>query len=148
MAKRFLRIAGALLVLAAGAIHLWLYFDYFEHVQVIGVLFLLNAAAAAVVGAGLLLSRSRLVVAAGVAFAAGTLAAFLFSVYHGLFGYTERLSGSWQEAAGAVELAAIAALLPVLRPDPRGISLFKASERGSRGRPNAATQGQGQRGRG
>src|SRR5919204_2245100 len=50
------RAVGALLVLAAGAIHLWLYFDYFHGVHGIGVLFLVNAAAAVVVAAALLAS--------------------------------------------------------------------------------------------
>jgi hypothetical protein len=108
-----LRLVGALLVLAAGAMHLWLYFDFFHRVHVVGALFLLNAAAAAVIGVALLRSAGPWVAAAGVAYSAGTLAAFLFSVYHGLFGFTERLSGSWQEAAAGVELAAILVLLPL-----------------------------------
>jgi hypothetical protein len=109
-----LRVLGAMLVLAAGAMHLWLYFDYFHRVHVIGVLFLLNAGAAAVIGPALSVSASRWIASAGIAYSAGTLAAFFFSVYHGLFGYTERLSGGWQEAAGGVELAAIVVLLPLV----------------------------------
>ncbi len=38
-----MRLIGAGLVLAAGAIHLYLYFDYFHRVATIGPLFLLNA---------------------------------------------------------------------------------------------------------
>jgi hypothetical protein len=108
------RLSGALLVLAAGAIHLWLYFDYFHRVHVIGALFILNGVAAAMIGLALLLSSSALAAWAGVAYSAATLTAFLVSVYHGLFGYTERLNGSWQEAAAGVELAAIAVLLPLV----------------------------------
>jgi hypothetical protein len=107
------RLGGALLVLAAGAIHLWLYFDYFHSVHVIGVLFVVNSATAAVIGVTLLLSDNPWVVASGIGFAAGTLAAFFVSVYHGLFGYVESLSGSWQLAAGGVEAAAIILLVPV-----------------------------------
>jgi hypothetical protein len=113
------KVSGALLVLATGALHLWLYFDYFRQVHVVGVLFLLNAAAAAVVGAALLVSDNTLVVVAGIAFAAATLGAFLLSVYHGLFGYVESLRGAWQEAAAGVEIAAIIVLLPLVRA-PRG----------------------------
>jgi hypothetical protein len=113
------RIGAALLVLAAGAIHLWLYFDFFHRVHVIGVLFVVNAAVAFLIGVPLLVSGSRVLVAAGVAYAAGTLAAFFISVYHGLFGYVESLSGSWQLAAGAVEIAAIMLLLPILAPSLR-----------------------------
>jgi hypothetical protein len=108
------RLAGACLVLAAGGVHLWLYFDFFHEVHVIGILFLLNAAAATVIGFVLLVSALPLAAAAGVAYAAATLAFFFVSVYHGLFGFTERLHGGWQEAAGALELAAIAVLVPVL----------------------------------
>lgn len=108
------RLAGALLVLAAGAIHLYLYFDYFHLVPTIGTLFLLNAAAAAMIGGMLLVSWHPTGPALGIVFAAGTLAAFLISVYHGLFGWKESLSGGWQLAAGGVEIAAIVVLVPVL----------------------------------
>jgi len=50
----------------------------------------------------------------GPLFATTTLAAFFFSVYHGLFGYVESLRGPWQEAAGGVELAALALLATFL----------------------------------
>src|SRR5205085_8227750 len=108
------RVSGALLVLAAGAMHLWLYFDYFHRVHVIGVLFVVNAAVAIVIGVTLLLSPHPLAAAAGIAYAVATLGSFVLSVYRGLFGYVERLNGPWQAAAGGVELAAIAVLLPLL----------------------------------
>jgi hypothetical protein len=103
-----------LLVLAAGAVHLWLYFDFFREVHVVGTLFLLNAAAAAIIGCVLLVSAHPVAAAAGIAYAAGTLGFFLISVYRGLFGYTESLQGGWQEAAGGLELAVIVVLTPVL----------------------------------
>jgi hypothetical protein len=109
-----LRLAGSLLVLAAGAVHLWLYFDFFRGVHVVGTLFVLNAAAAAIIGCMLLVSSHPLAAAAGIAYAAATLGFFLVSVYHGLFGYTESLRGGWQEAAGGLELAAIVVLASVL----------------------------------
>lgn len=108
------RVAGALLVLATGGVHLWLYFDYFHTVHVVGTLFVLNAAAGAVIGLVLLLSSNPLATAAGAAFTAGTLVFFFVSVYHGLFGYTEHLRGGWQEAAGGLEAAALVVLVPLL----------------------------------
>lgn len=108
------RLTGALLVLAIGAIHLYLYFHFFHFIHVIGVLFVLNAAGAAVIGVLLLVSARPLVVLAGVGFAAATLAFFLVSVYHGLFNYREHLRGGWQEAAGVIELATIVVLAPLL----------------------------------
>jgi hypothetical protein len=107
------RLALALLVAAAGAIHLYLYFDYFHLVHVIGVLFLVNAAAGLLIAAALLVRRDRLVLLAAGGYAAGTLAGFVVSTRWGLFGYHETFWGSWQAAAGGIELAAafLAALL-------------------------------------
>ncbi len=109
-----LRWSATVLVLAAGAIHFWLYFDYFHRVHVVGVLFLVNAAFALVAGLALLFSGRPWALLAGIAYSAGTLMGFFFSVYHGLFGYFESLRGPWQEAAGGVELAALALLAPLL----------------------------------
>jgi len=109
-----LRLAGALLVATAGAIHLWLYFDFFRHVHVIGVLFLVNAACGIILGLALAVSGATVVILGAIAYAAGTLGGFFLSVYHGLFGYTEALRGPWQEAAGGVEAAALVLLVPLL----------------------------------
>jgi len=98
------RWATALLVGAAGAIHLYLYFDYFHRVHVVGVLFLVNAATGLVLGALLLARRDALMVLAAGGYAVGTLAGFVVSTRWGLFGYRESFWGSWQEAAGGVEL--------------------------------------------
>jgi len=97
----------ALLVGAAGAIHLYLYFDYFHRVHVVGVLFLVNAATGLLTGAVLLVRRDAIVLLGAAGYAAGTLAAFVVSTRWGLFGYHESFWGSWQEAAGGVELAAL-----------------------------------------
>jgi hypothetical protein len=101
------RYGAALLVAAAGALHLYLWFDYFHRVHVVGGLFLANAAAGTVIAVALVVSSAPLVLAAGMAFAAGTLAAFAISTHWGLFGYHERFWGSWQEAVGGVEIAAL-----------------------------------------
>jgi hypothetical protein len=97
---------AALLVAAAGAIHLYLWFDYFHRVHVVGVLFLANAAVGLTLGAALLARRDVRVLLAAGGYAAGTLVAFVVSTRWGLFGYRETFWGSWQEAAGGVELAA------------------------------------------
>jgi hypothetical protein len=98
--------AVALLVGAAGAIHLYLWFDYFHRVHVVGALFLVNAAVGLALGAALLASRDVRVLLAAGGYTAGTLVAFVVSTRWGLFGYRETFWGSWQEAAGGVELAA------------------------------------------
>jgi hypothetical protein len=101
------RVPAAALVAAAGAIHLYLWFDYFLRVHVVGALFLANAVAGVAAGAALLVTDTALVALAGLAYAAGTLVAFAISTRWGLFGYRESFWGSWQESAGAVELAAV-----------------------------------------
>lgn len=107
--------AAALLIAAAGAIHLYLWFDYFHRVQTVGALFLVNAAAGLGLGAVLLVRRDALVLLAAGGYALGTLAAFAVSTRWGLFGYRETLWGSWQEAAGGVELAAVVAVALLAR---------------------------------
>ena len=118
---RTARWATALLVAAAGAIHLYLWFDYFHRVHVVGVLFLVNAGSGLVLGAALLLRRNVLVLLGAAGYAAGTLAGFVVSTRWGLFGYRERFWGSWQEAAGGVELTAavLAAFLLTLSASAR-----------------------------
>ena len=105
-----MRVVAALLVAATGAIHLYLWFDYFHRVHVVGDLFLANAAAGALLAAALLASGSLLVLAGSAAFALSTFVAFAVSTRYGLFGYHESFWGTWQESAGGVELAATAVL--------------------------------------
>jgi len=100
------RVAAALLVAAAGAIHLYLWFDYFHRVHVVGALFLVNAGVGLILGAALLVKGGLLVLLGAGGYAVGTLAAFAISTRWGLFGYRETFWGSWQEAAGGLELAA------------------------------------------
>jgi hypothetical protein len=104
-----IRALATLLVLTAGALHLYLWFDYFHRVHVVGALFLTNFACGIAVAVALVFSRSTASVLAGFAYSVGTLAAFAVSTKWGLFGYRESFWGSWQEAAGGVEL--VAALL-------------------------------------
>ena len=120
-----IRVALAMLVAAAGALHLYLWLDYFHRVHVVGALFLANATAGVLAGVALLVSGRVLVVAAAGVYAATTLAAFAVSTRWGLFGYRESFWGSWQEAAGGVELAATltaAMLLDLLRRRPRALA--------------------------
>jgi hypothetical protein len=114
--------AGALL-LAAGGMHLWLYFDFFHRVHVVGTLFLVNAAFGVIGGTALLVTARAWALLAGIAYSTGTLAGFFWSVYHGLFGYVESLRGPWQEAVGGVEVAALVVLTPLLLGAVRGGAL-------------------------
>jgi hypothetical protein len=75
-------------------------------VHVVGALFLANAGAGILVATTLLASANALVVLGAAGYAVATLVAFAVSTRWGLFGYRESFWGSWQEAAGAIELAA------------------------------------------
>src|SRR5580658_4952287 len=68
-----LRLAGAGLLIAAGAIHLDLYLTGYRSIPVIGWLFLLQVIAAFGLAVVVLASGSRLAAAAGAGFAAATL---------------------------------------------------------------------------
>lgn len=118
------RVLAAALILAAGGVHLYLWFDYFHRVHVVGALFLVNTASAMAIAVWLIATGGSLALLAGTAYSAGTLAFFAISVTTGLFGYRESLFGAWQEAAAAVELASLAVLLRELiqRAGPPGRS--------------------------
>jgi len=104
-----LRLAGAGLLAATGAIHLDLYLTGYRSIPVIGWLFLLQVIAAFVLGAAVLVSGSRLVAAAGAGFALSTLGGYLLSVWIGLFGFIE-VRTTAGIVAGMIEVAAFAAL--------------------------------------
>ncbi|MGY1815049.1 hypothetical protein [Blastococcus sp. SYSU D00820] len=112
-----LRIAGAALLAAIAAIHLYLWTQGYDGIDVIGPAFLLQS----VLGLGgallVLVTPVRWLpwaAALGAAFAAGSLAALLLSTTVGLFGFVESTSATywwesfWAEVAGVVVLTALA----------------------------------------
>jgi predicted lipoprotein with Yx(FWY)xxD motif len=104
-----LRVAGAGLLAATGAIHLDLYLTGYRSIPVIGWLFLLQVIAAFGLAAAVLVSGSRLAAAAGAGFALSTLGGYLLSVQFGLFGFKE-IRTTAGIIAGLIEVAAFAAL--------------------------------------
>src|SRR5215468_6146056 len=104
-----LRLAGAGLLVASGAIHLDLYLTGYQSIPTIGWLFLLQVIAAVGLPAAILASGSRLVAAAGAGFALATLGGYLLSVWIGLFGFKE-IRTTAGIVAGVIEAAAFAAL--------------------------------------
>jgi hypothetical protein len=114
-----LRVAGAGLLVAMAWIHLYLWFDGYDGISVIGPLFLLNAILGFALALGVLGAPGRLlglVAAAGALLQAGTLGALIMTTAVGLFGFQESTSAPlfwetvWVEAAGAVVLAVLAAV--------------------------------------
>ena len=112
------KLLSALLLLAMGAIHLYLVFDGVG--GVLGVLFVLNAIGGLVLAIAMLVLRGGLLTLATVLsllFMAGTLLALVLALTVGLFGITESLDFTLVpttlvvESIGTVVLAVMTALL-------------------------------------
>jgi hypothetical protein len=108
-----LRLLGAALLLAISAIHLYLWQQGYDGIDVIGPAFLLQTVLG--VGGALLLLITPLrwlhwVALLDLAFAVGSLAALLISTTVGLFGFVETTTATlWWETLW-VEIAAIVVL--------------------------------------
>ena len=110
-----LRLAGAGLLAATGAIHLDLYLTGYRSIPTIGWLFLLQMITAFALAAAVLTSGSPLMAAAGAGFALATLGGYLLSVWIGLFGFKEIRTTSGV-VAGIIEVAGFAALAVLAAP--------------------------------
>jgi plastocyanin len=104
-----LRVAGAALLAATGAIHLDLYLTSYRNIPTIGWLFLLQVIAAFLLAAGTLATRGPLIPAAGAGFAVATLGGYLLTLWIGLFGFQE-VRTTAGIVAGLIEIAAFATL--------------------------------------
>ena len=109
-----LRVAGAGLLIAAGAIHQDLYLTGYRTIPAIGWLFRLQVIAAFALGLAVLATggrpaASRLAAAAGAGFALATLGGYLLSVWTGLFGFREVRTTAGL-TAGVIDVAAFAVL--------------------------------------
>jgi predicted lipoprotein with Yx(FWY)xxD motif len=110
-----MRVAGAGLLIATGAIHLDLYLTGYRTIPVIGWLFLLQVIAAFALGLAVLATGGRpvlvgrLAAAGGAGFALATLGGYLLSVWTGLFGFYE-VRTTAGVVAGVIEVAAFAVL--------------------------------------
>jgi hypothetical protein len=108
---RSLRVLAAALILIQGVTHVLRWLDGYRDVEVIGPLFLVNAAIAVVV-AGLLLVRGGFASAlAGMVLSFSTLSAFAYSRQATLFGFSE---ARWDSIAFVAVVAEVVALLILL----------------------------------
>src|ERR1700683_1752569 len=113
-----LRVIGAGLLFATGAIHLDLYLTGYRTIPTIGWLFLLQVITAFALGTIILVWGSRLAAAAGAGFAVATLSGYLLSLRVSLFGFRE-VRTTAGIVAGVIEVATFAVLVTlVLRPFP------------------------------
>jgi hypothetical protein len=114
-----LRLLGAALLLAIAGIHLYLWQQGYEDIEVIGPAFLLQSVIA--IGGALLVLVAPwrlLPVAAllGALFAVGSLGALLFTTFVGMFGFQESTAADlwwetvWVEVAAFIVLGLLAAV--------------------------------------
>jgi predicted lipoprotein with Yx(FWY)xxD motif len=114
-----LRVAGAGLLVATGAIHLDLYLTGYRTIPTIGWLFLLQVIAAFFLAVVVGLVGSRVAAACGALFALATLGGYLLTIWFGLFGFRE-VRTTAGIVAGVIEVAAFAALAALaLAPAPQ-----------------------------
>ena len=118
-----LRLAGAGLLFATGAIHLDLYLTGYRTIPTIGWLFLLQVISAFALGLVVLLG-SRLAAAAGALFLLSTLGGYLLTIWISLFGFQE-VRTTAGIVAGVIEVVGFAtlaafALIPLLQHAVRG----------------------------
>jgi len=104
-----LRVAGAMLLAVSAGIHLDLYLTGYRSIPTIGWLFMLQFVGGLTLAIAVLVTHSRLAVAASAAFALSTLSAYLLAVWIGLFGFKEVRTRAGI-AAGLIEVAAFATL--------------------------------------
>lgn len=109
----------ALAVLVSGIVHLWLYFDGFSGIRLIGPMFLLNAVAGLVIAVALLVWRSWLPAFLAAGFGAATFAGYLISRTVGLFGVHEVVWDLSSVLAAVAEVVALVGGALVLLGDLR-----------------------------
>ena len=111
----WIRIVGAAAVLVSAAVHLYLWFNGFRDLSVIGPAFLLNAVGGAVIAVLLATWRSWVPALLTAGFGVSTLGAFIVSATVGLFGLHEQWVGwpVWTAAVAEVVAIVVGALLLV-----------------------------------
>ena len=118
-------VLGGALLLWSAYIHFHLWHDEGYHaIGTIGPLFLLQSIAGVVLGLGVIAVRRVWAAVLGLGFALATIAGFLVTVEHGLFGFKDSWEAPFAHQAFAVELAAtlvlgLAATLCLVSSAPR-----------------------------
>ena len=101
-------VAGGLLLVWSAYVHfhLWGETDGYRSIPTIGPLFLLQSIAGLVIGLGVIAVRRVWAAVIGVGFALSTLAGFVISVAHGLFGFKDSWLAPYAKEAFMVEVIA------------------------------------------
>jgi hypothetical protein len=109
-----LRILAATAVLVSAAIHLYLWFDVFQHTHVVGPAFMVNAIGGTIIAVLLVTWRHWIPLLLAVGFGVSTLGAFIIAATVGLYGVHEHWTGWEVWTAAATEIVAIVAAGTVL----------------------------------
>ena len=104
-----MRVLGAVAVLVSAAVHLWLWFEVFRGLSVIGPAFMVNAVAGAVIAVLLVTWRNWVPGLLAAGFGVCTLGAFVVASTVGLFGVHEHWVGWPVWTAAVAEVVAIVA---------------------------------------
>lgn len=139
-ATRAIEGACAMLLAASAAVHLELFASGYQHIPVIGDLFLVQAALAIALAVGLILTERTVVRAGALLLAVGTIVGYAASRVVVLFGFHEQPSLAGL-VAGALEVgAAIAAGTLLVRAMP-GRGRRQQSSRSAQGREPSVAGG-------
>ena len=115
-----LRVLGALLLLANGAVHLQRYFDRYQYIENINRLFIADAILAGLLAIYVLFVGSTWALGCGIIFQLGCIVALLYANSNALFDFTEPELDGWPTVALAVELAgAVVLALDLFASRPR-----------------------------
>ena len=110
MNVRLTRLLAAVLLLAGGIVHFNLWSSGYRHIPKIGPLFLANFVGSIALAVAVIASRRSTIAIAGIAFAAGSLAALVLSRTVGVFGFTETIWTTQAVKTLASEVGVIGAL--------------------------------------
>jgi hypothetical protein len=112
LASSLALVVGGLLIVWSSGIHfhLWQSVGY-KHIPTIGPLFLLQSIAGLLLGLLVLAVRRVWVAVLGIGFGLATMAGFLISVAHGLFGFKDSWDAPFAHQAFAIEIAIIVVLM-------------------------------------
>jgi hypothetical protein len=103
--------AGAALLWWSASIHFHLWDDEgYRHIATIGPLFLLQSIAGVLIAIALVAVRRLWIGVIGIGFGLSTIAGFLITVSHGLFGFKDSWQAPFAHQAFVVELLAVALL--------------------------------------
>ena len=141
--RRPIDLATTLALVVGGGLVIWSSYIHFHlwdsvgyrHIATIGPLFLLQSIAGFLLGLMILAVRRAWVAVLGVGFSISTLAGFLISVDHGLFGFKDSWEAPFAKQAFGIDLSIIVVLAfagalclagsassPTTRATPAGIT--------------------------